>query len=202
MTPQETDSDLPVSVQDLQQRHGLAVACCRVGGTECSNACMGPFEEGHHYLHYLHHSLASGERTGREHSPAHQQKIGLKIYWAWPRPSEKDPVSPSVSLCHQETSMSLLSLSIRGRQNENHNHIKLTYLIPWTTALSNSMKQLSKHTKEEGCEDAGIRWPSYKSRREARNRCLPHTLRRNHRCWHFDPRVLASKTVRPNISVV
>ena len=36
--------------------------------------------------------------------------------------------------------MSLLSLSIRGRQNENHNHIKLTYLIPWTTALSNSVK--------------------------------------------------------------
>ena len=25
---------------------------------------------------------------GREHSSTHQQKIGLKIYWAWPRPSE------------------------------------------------------------------------------------------------------------------
>ena len=29
---------------------------------------------------YLHHSLASGQTTGREHSPTHQQKIGLKIY--------------------------------------------------------------------------------------------------------------------------
>ena len=27
-----------------------------------------------------------------------------------------------------------------GRQNENHNHRKLTKLITWTTALSNSMK--------------------------------------------------------------
>ena len=34
-----------------------------------------------YYLHYLHHSLASGQTTGRKHSPAHQQKIGLNIYW-------------------------------------------------------------------------------------------------------------------------
>ena len=69
-----------------------------------------------------------------------QQKIGLKIFWAWPRPSEQDPVSPTVSLSHQEASISLLSFSIRGRQNENHNHRKLIKLITWTTALSNSMK--------------------------------------------------------------
>ena len=31
---------------------------------------------------------------------AQQQKIGLKIYWAWPCPSEQDPGSPSVSLFH------------------------------------------------------------------------------------------------------
>ena len=34
---------------------------------------------------------------------------------------------------------SLLSFSLRG-QTENHNHRKLTNLITWTTALSNSMK--------------------------------------------------------------
>ena len=39
----------------------------------------GPFG-GHHSLHYLHHSLALGQTTEREHSPTHQQKIGLKIY--------------------------------------------------------------------------------------------------------------------------
>ena len=93
----------------------------------------------HHYLHYLHHSLVSGQTTGREHSPTHQQKIGLKIYWACPCPSEQDPVSPSVSLSHQEA-ISLLSLSSEGRQNENHNHRKQIKPIIWTTALSDSMK--------------------------------------------------------------
>ena len=43
-------------------------------------ACMGPFEGGCHCLHHLHYSLASGQIAGREHNPAHQQKIGLKIY--------------------------------------------------------------------------------------------------------------------------
>ena len=122
--------------RSLQWRRGLAVAWCRVGGTECSSACMGPFEGSEvaqscatlcypmdcityqsppsmefsrqedwsglpfpspgdlpdlgdqtqvsciagrcftfcitketHYLHYLHDSLASGQTTGKEHSP-------------------------------------------------------------------------------------------------------------------------------------
>ena len=75
---------------------------------------MGSFEGGHYYLHYLHYSLASGQTIGRNHSPTYQKKIELKTYWAWPHPSEQDPVSPSVSLYHQEVSISLLSLSIRG----------------------------------------------------------------------------------------
>ena len=126
--------------RNLWQRRGSAVACCRVGGAECSSACTGAFEGSCHFLHYLHHSLVSGQTTGREHSLTHQQKIGLKIYWAWPYSSEQDPVSPTVSLSHQEASISLLSFSIRGRQNENHNHRKLIKLITWTTALSNSKK--------------------------------------------------------------
>ena len=84
-------------------------------GTLCSSAFMGPFEGGHHYLHYLHHHLVSSHTTGREHSPTQQQKIGLKIYRALPCPSEQHPVSPSISLYHQEVSMSLLSFSIRGQ---------------------------------------------------------------------------------------
>ena len=85
------------------------------GGTECSSACLGPVEGGHHYPHHLHHSLASGQTTGRGHNPALQQKTGLEIYRAWPPTSEQDPVSPSVSLSHQEASISLLSFSIRGQ---------------------------------------------------------------------------------------
>ena len=85
MTPQETDSDLPVGVQEslaeawvsrsLWRRCGSAVACCRVGGTEYSSVHMGSSEGGRHYLHYLHHSLASGQTRGGEHSPIHQQKL-------------------------------------------------------------------------------------------------------------------------------
>ena len=34
-------------------------------------------------------------------------KIGLKIYCAWPHPSEQDPVSPTISFSRQEASTSL-----------------------------------------------------------------------------------------------
>ena len=62
-TPKQTNPDLPVSVQESPAEAWVS-----------SSAGMGPFEGGHHYLHYLHdlhHSLASGQITGREHSPAH-----------------------------------------------------------------------------------------------------------------------------------
>ena len=114
--------------------------CCIVGGTECNSECMGPFEGGHHYLHYLHHSLVSGQTTGREHSPAHQQKIGLKIYWAWPCPSEQDPVSPTVSLSHQEASISLWSLSIRGQTEWKPQSQETNQSDHMEHSLSDSMK--------------------------------------------------------------
>ena len=118
---------------------GLAVACCRAGGTECSSACMGPFEEGRHYLHYLHHSLASGQKTGREHSLSTENwikdllNIALSIRTKHSFPlSQLSPIKKLPSASHPSPS--------EGRQNENHKHRKLTNLITWTTALSNSMK--------------------------------------------------------------
>ena len=113
----------------LLHRQGHWVQQCMHG--TCWKRC--------HYLHYLHHSLASGQTTGREHSCCPSTKN--KIYGAWPRPSEQDPVSPSVSLCHQEASISLLSFSIRGQTKWNHNHSKVTKLITWILTLSNSMKR-------------------------------------------------------------
>ena len=65
VTPQETYPDLPVISRSLRWRCGSAVACCMVGSIECSSACMGHFEGGLHYPHYLHHSLASGQTTRR-----------------------------------------------------------------------------------------------------------------------------------------
>ena len=76
MTPQETDPDLPVSVQESLAEVWVGSGLLQGPGAACSSACMGPFEGGRHYLHHLHRSLASGQITGREHSPAHQQKIG------------------------------------------------------------------------------------------------------------------------------
>ena len=63
-----------------------------------------------------------------------------ELNWAWPWASEQQQISPSISLCHQEASISLFPSPSEGRQTENHNHRKLSNLITWTTALSNSVK--------------------------------------------------------------
>ena len=86
--------------------------------------------------HYHYHRLASGQTTGREHSPANQQKIGLKICWAWSCPSEQDPDSPTASPFHQRASTSLLS--IRGQTQWKPRSQKTNQT--WISASSNSMK--------------------------------------------------------------
>ena len=74
-----------------------------------------PFDGGHHFLHYPHHSLASGQTTGREHSPTNQQNW-IKDFLSMDLPIRTRQVFPSVSLSHQETSISLLSFSIIGQR--------------------------------------------------------------------------------------
>ena len=44
---QETDLDLPMSVQESLVVEWLVVPCCGVGVTDCSSTCLGPSEEGH-----------------------------------------------------------------------------------------------------------------------------------------------------------
>ena len=73
------------------------VACCRAGDRECSSTGMGSFEGGPHYLHYLHHSLASG--NGREGTQLHPStESWIKDLLSMARPSEQDPVLPCQSL--------------------------------------------------------------------------------------------------------
>ena len=55
-------------------------------------------------------------------------------------PSEQDTVSPSVSLSHQEASISLLSLSIREQTEWKSQSQKTNQIDHMTTSLSNSMK--------------------------------------------------------------
>ena len=75
----------------------------------------------------------SGQTTRREESSTHKQKIGLKIYWAWPCPPKQNPVLATASPSHQEACTGLLSASIRGQtewkpqsqktnQNDHMNH--------------------------------------------------------------------------------
>ena len=124
---------------------------------------MGPFEGGHHYLHYLHHSLALGQTTGREHSLSTENRIKHLLSMALPiRTRLSFPLSQSLppgsfhkplTLLHQRViepgSPTLQADTLpseppgkppsEGRQNENHNHRKPNNLTTWTTALSNSM---------------------------------------------------------------
>ena len=58
--------------------------------------------------------LASDQTIGKEHSST-LQKIGLKIYWAWPCPAEQDPVFPTASPSHQKAFTCLFSSSIKGQ---------------------------------------------------------------------------------------
>ena len=80
MTPQDTDSDLPRSVQESLVEAWVGRGLLQAWGHRVQQYLHGTFEGDCQYLHYFHHSFASDQITGREHSPNHQQKIGLKIY--------------------------------------------------------------------------------------------------------------------------
>ena len=70
MTPQETDPDLPVSVQE-----SLAEVWVSGGLLQGWGHCMGTFEGGLHYLHFLHHSLAPGKQQGGNTAPPINRKL-------------------------------------------------------------------------------------------------------------------------------
>ena len=79
----------------LRRGCGLTVTCTASGAETTASWVLGhtgrsPFGGG----------LAWGQTIGTEHSPTHQQKIGLKIYWAWPSPPKLDPVFQTVSHSH------------------------------------------------------------------------------------------------------
>ena len=100
--------------RSLRRRRGSAVSCQRVGGTG------QPFEGGHYYLHYLHHSLASGQTTGKEHSPSTENWI--KDLWSMALPIRPRPSFPLSQFLPSESfheplqfSGSVVSDSLRPR---------------------------------------------------------------------------------------
>ena len=73
VTPHGTDPDLPVRDQESPVEGWVNGGLLQgQGHWVFSSAFGGPSEGGHHYLHYLHHNLASGQITGREHGPTLQ----------------------------------------------------------------------------------------------------------------------------------
>ena len=112
-------------------------------------------------LEWIAISFSRGSYRPRNRTRVSRIAGGRFTIWATQRMALSNrtrPVPPSVTLSHQEASISLLSFSIRGqrdwkpqsqktypspsegRQTENHNHRKLANLITWTTALSKSTK--------------------------------------------------------------
>ena len=94
VTPEETDPDLLVVSSNLQWRHGLVEACCRVKGTEQNSVCMGPFEGGHHYLHYLYHNLVSGEKKREGTQPCSSTENLNKSLLSMAPPTRTRPSFP------------------------------------------------------------------------------------------------------------
>ena len=101
-------------------------------------ACEG----GCHYLHYLHHSLVSGQTTGREHSPTHpltENWIKNLLCMALPiriRPSFPHSHSLPSGIFHKP----LIFIHQRADRMKTTITRKKIKLITWTTALSNSEK--------------------------------------------------------------
>ena len=69
-TPQETDPDLPVSVQESAVKALASGACCRVRGTESGSVCTGPFEGGRHCLHHPTTVWSQAKQQGGNRAPA------------------------------------------------------------------------------------------------------------------------------------
>ena len=62
MTPQETDPDLPVCPRVSSGDVGLQHPASALGSLSAAMSAKDLLKEVARYLHYLHHSLASGQQ--------------------------------------------------------------------------------------------------------------------------------------------
>ena len=110
MAPQETDPDLPVETQE-------SPAEAWVGGGLLQGRGLGPFEEGHHYLHYS--TLVWPQVNSREGTqPCPPTENWIKDLLSTP-PLIRTRPSFCLSLSHQEKEMATHSST-------------LAWKIPWT----------------------------------------------------------------------
>ena len=118
------------------QRYGSTVACCSIWDTEYKSGGLSPFEGAP--ITIITPTIV-WPQAKTQSCPSTENWI--KDLLSVALPIRTRPSSPTVSLSNQETfPQASYPYPSEGRQNENHSHRKLTKLITWTTALSNSMK--------------------------------------------------------------
>ena len=90
------------------------------------------------FLHYHYHSLA--KLQGGNTAPLISRKLDYRFTEHGLAHQSKTQFSSQLVLPIRKLPQAFYPSPSEGRQNENHNHWKLTKLITWITALSNSMK--------------------------------------------------------------
>jgi len=74
VSPQETEPDFPVSVQESPVEAWVDSGLLRGPGTEHNNVCTSPFE-GHHYHNYPYHSLPQVKQQGENTAPSINREL-------------------------------------------------------------------------------------------------------------------------------
>ena len=69
MNLQETEPDLPVSVQESGVEEWVDSGLRHSQGTEYNSACASPSEGGRHYPHYPYHSWPQAKQQGGNTAP-------------------------------------------------------------------------------------------------------------------------------------
>ena len=118
--------------RSLLRRRGSVGTCCRIGGTECSSTCMGSFEWGCHYLHYLHHSFSSVQSLSHVRlfatpwTTAHQASLSITSSHSPLKLTSIKSVMPSshLILCRPLLLLPPIPPSIRVFSNESTLHMR------------------------------------------------------------------------------
>ena len=113
VSSQETDPDMPMSVQDFLVEEWVSGGLLQgLGALTAAVRAWDLLKEG--AIIFITSTMVWSQVKQQGGNTA--LPINRKLdYRAWPHPSEQDLVSPSVSLSHEEASISLFSLSLRGQ---------------------------------------------------------------------------------------
>ena len=141
VNPQETDPNLPVSFKESLAEAWVGGALL-LGREHWVWQCVhGTFEGGCHYLHYLYHSLVSGQTTGREHNSTKSADNWIKDLLKIAPPIRTRPNFPHSQFLPSGSFHSLLSLSFRG-QTEWKPHRKAKWNGDAKVCISALLKSL------------------------------------------------------------